>query len=49
MAIRAIEKSYIKDARYAPILDQILNRLDHFPNLYVKWMAEKGRSQTPTG
>ena len=41
VAIRAIEKSYIKDARYAPILDQILNRLDHFPNLYVKWIAEK--------
>ena len=41
VAIRAIEKSYIKDARYAPILDHILNRLDHFPNLYVKWIAEK--------
>ena len=41
VAIRAIEKSYIKDARYAPILDQILNRLDYFPNLYVKWIAEK--------
>ena len=41
VAIRAIEKSYIKDARYAPILDHILSRLDHFPNLYVKWIAEK--------
>ena len=41
VAIRAIEKSYIKDARYAPILDHILNRLVHFPNLYVKWIAEK--------
>ena len=41
IVVQSIEKHYVKDVRYQPILARILSLMADYPLLFVKWIPEK--------
>lgn len=41
IVVQSIDKAYVKDALYRPILTEILELMDQIPLVFVKWIPEK--------
>lgn len=41
IVVQSIDKAYVKDALYHPILTEILELMDHISLVFVKWIPEK--------
>ena len=41
IVVQSIDKAYVKDALYHPILTEILELMEHISLVFVKWIPEK--------
>ena len=41
LVVQAIEKNFVKNTLYQPLLQSIMEKTDHFPYVFAKWIPAK--------